>query len=204
MLIKTPVDSGVIIPRATIIQMLEDRNVPHKSWGTGTSRTLNDLFTYHERDRVYFRTEASPELIIDVHVAVVVVTHRVRSAWLELYEERQVFTSGKVLKRRNFNGIAETMQRSEDMQTSARRCLAEELQFRDPSKYKLSECLEIRHHPPIPSEKWPGLTAVYHRHMHECTISRSLYQQNGYVEEESDGRKIYFAWRPLNQHQFAM
>ena len=204
MLITTPADSGVVIPRPTIIRILDERNVPHQSWGTGTSRTLNDLFTYHERDRVYFRTESSSELIIDVHVAVVLVTHRVRGKWLELYEQRQIFPNGKVLERTNFNGIGETMQRSEDMQTSARRCLAEELNFRDPSRYELSECVEIQHRPPVPSEKWPGLIAVYHRHIHECVISRGLYQKDGYVEEEGDGRKVFFAWRPLNQPQLAV
>lgn len=191
---KTPArPSKSVLARSRIIRMLDRYGIPWKSWGRGTSRTLNDLFTYHERDRLHFR-ETESGLVIDVHAVVVIVRHRYRRRWLELYEDRQEFPNRRVLRRTNFNGIAETMSRSETRTDAARRCLSEELHFGDPSKYRLSRCIAVEHREPVPSEKWPGLWAAYHRHIFECVISRSLFNPGGYVEHE-ENRRIYFKWK---------
>lgn len=201
-----PNPEEVIVPRRKILEMLDEHHVPWKLWGAPgtTSRTLNDFFTYHEKDRLYLRNGkngSSGKFIIDVHAAIVIVMHRFNRKWLELYEDCQVFDGNPTpLVRGNFNGIAETARRTETVPEAARRCLAEELKFADPAKYELSECLRVEDREPIPSEKWPGVWASYHRHIFECTISRSLFRPDGYVERERN-RTIYFKWKEPDQGQ---
>lgn len=204
-----------IMRRQDIVKMLDNHHVPRQSWGAGTARTLDDLFEYHRRERLYFRNGtgnghsngngSSARLIIDVHSVVVLVYHQFRRKWLELFEDRQVFKNGDVLRRNNFDGIAETMRRTGSMRCEAKRCLKEELGLGDPSKYELSNHCRTEDCKPCPSEKWPGLLAVYHRHIFECTISRELYCSDGYVEtKKKDGRQIYFKWRPRAQFQLSI
>jgi hypothetical protein len=191
------------MPRWKILRMLNRHGVSRESWGTGTNRTLDDLFRYHEKDRLYFRNGSSKEFTIDVHAAIVIITHRFQRKWLELYEDRQE-ANGEILKRSGFNGIAETARRQEKtMRESAIRCLAEELNFHDQSKYELSDCLKIEVRDAMKSEKWPGIMAVYHRYLFECEISRSLFNADGYVEQDGN-RTIYFKWKPREQLQLCV
>ena len=132
--------------------------------------------------------------MIDVYVAVVIVIYK-SDQWLELYEDRQEFPNGRVLRRLGYNGVSETTKRTETYRQAARRCLAEELQFCTPSKYRLSRRFKVEHREPVQSEKFTGLRAAYHRHIFECTISDELFRPEGYVENE-DGRLIYFKWKP--------
>lgn len=179
--------------------MLRENNMPMHLWGTGTNRTLNDLFVYHERDAIDFRNGKTEGIVIDVQVAVVIVMHHFNNEWLELFEAYQLFPNGQKLDRsKDFNGIGETMKRRESLESAAQRCLKEELGFGDPKRYELSDSVTIEHWAPRSSEKWPGIVAVYHRHIVECMISRELYQPNGYVEPDGN-REIHFRWRPLNQ-----
>lgn len=207
-----------VMSRQDIVSMLDEHNVPwRESWGIPPARTFEDFCRYHEKDRLYFRNGdcngngmchtngngngLSAKFIFDLHAAVVIVTHRYRHKWLELYEDRQVFPNGTILRRPNFDGIGETIRRLETIPGGARRCLKEELRFGDPSKYELSKCCHVEHRDPCPSEKWPGTWAAFHRHKFECVISRELFRTDGYVEEERDGRRIYFKWRPRGQFQ---
>ncbi|OHA15446.1 MAG: hypothetical protein A3H57_02745 [Candidatus Taylorbacteria bacterium RIFCSPLOWO2_02_FULL_43_11] len=192
--------SELVLSRPHIVKLLDKHNIGWKLWGTSTSRTLSDLFAYHERDRLYFRDTESG-VVMDVHAVVVLVYHRYRRRWVELYEDCQIFPGGHVLRRINFNGIEETIKRSETLLKAARRCLSEELQFHEPSRYQLSECIMVEQRDPVPSEKWPGLYAAYHRYIFECVIPRSLFRSNGYVEPEND-RLVYFRWKPRGQMTF--
>lgn len=92
--------------KADILFILEKYRVPLNIWGIGKNRSLDDLVRYMTEDKVYFCNGNSPHLILDVHVAVVIVTHCFRGKWLELYEDRQVFSDGSILRRKSFNGIA--------------------------------------------------------------------------------------------------
>ncbi len=190
----------VLSPKA-ILDILKQHRVPVRAWGTKNHRSFADMVRYMTEDRVFFRNGDSPCATIDVHAVVVIVTHRFRRRWLELYEDRQIFPDGSVLRRKLFNGIAETLKRSETPRAGAARCLAEELGFRDQTAYELSECLRVENREPVPSEKWPGIMAAYHRYIFECVISRRLYQPSGYSEREGD-LTISFKWKPRGQTQF--
>ena len=190
----------VLSPKA-ILEILKEHRVPMQTWGTKNHRSFADLVRYMTEDRVYFRNGDSQCATIDVHAAVVIVTHKFRRKWLELYEDRQTFRDGSVLRRKRFNGIGETLKRSETPRDGAVRCLAEELGFRDPSAYELSECLRVEHREQTLSEKWPGIMAAYHRYIFECVISRRLYRPLGYFENEGD-LIISFRWKPRGQAQF--
>ncbi len=201
-------DEQVILNPRQMRYRLDKHSVTRREWGHGTNRTFADLMSYHLRDRLYPRNGSSDRFILDVQVAVVIVIHKYKGQWLELYEDRQEFTDaeGKVHTqyRKGFNGIAETAKRGEEMRASATRCLAEELCFRDPGKYSLSSCLHVEHCEPRLSEKWPGgVWAAYHRHIFECETHRSIFRKDGYFEAEGN-RRIYFKWRPRRQLQFTL
>lgn len=186
-----------IMSRQEILKMLNKHQVPWDTWGKAGNRTLEDLFNYHEKDRLYFRNGSSEQCTIDVHAAIVVVTHKGDDGWRELYEDRQVFSDGSEIRRDSFNGIAETAKRSEaTMNDTAKRCLLEELNFNDPLLYELSDCIRIEHRKPMKSEKWPGIIAVYHRYLFDCIISDRLFRSDGYIEKERE-RTVYFKWKKL-------
>jgi hypothetical protein len=193
-----------ILTESEIKALLDVKKVPWRQWKNGISRTFKDLCEYHHKDQLYFRNGALDQFIIDVNVAVVIVLYEGREGWLELHEAYQQFPDGSKLAR-NFNGIAETMKRSEqsEWRKSAIRCLAEELQFHDSSAYSLSDWRKIEHREPVASEKWNGVMAAYHRHIFECVISRKLFNPHGYVEKNGN-RLIYFKWNPLNQLQLKL
>jgi len=151
------------------------------------------------QDQFSFRPNGNGSgLTIDVHVAVVIVLHKYRGKWLELYEDRQVFSNGEILRRSNYNGIAETLKRGETFKAGAHRCLSEELKFRDPTKYTIYDVVEKENRDPVPSEKWPGIKAAYHRYVLRCEIEREIFFKDGYLEIE-DNRTIYFKWKPYGQ-----
>ena len=180
-----------------ILEILVQHRIPLWEWGTGNYRSFADFIHYATDDQFILRDGL--ELIVEVHAAVVVVVYQFKKKWLELYEDRQVSPDGTVLRRENFNGIAETLKRHETPRDGAIRCLAEELRFCDPALYQLSECLGVERREPVPSEKWPGLKAQYNRHMFECVVERRLFRKDGYREREKDGREIFFGWRPRRQ-----
>jgi len=192
-----------LLPRERIIGILKEHEVRMDRWGTGTYRSLDDFIEYMTHDQFSFRPNGSPVLIVDVHTVVVIVTHVYNRRLLELYEDRQVFDNGHVIKRHNFNGIAETLERDESPRDGAMRCLAQELRFTDPRDYHLSGCTTIDHREPVPSEKWPGIMAAYHRYLFGCVISRRIFRSGGYVESVP-GRKIYFKWKPRGQLDLAL
>ena len=166
---KSPPDlcgRSEIKSRRQIINLLKKHQIPYHLWGTGTWRTFDDLMRYHTRDRLSFRkTSGDGRLIVDVYPAVVVVIHRYKHQWLELYEDCQVFPNGQVLRRPDFNGI----------------------DLRDP----------------VPSEKWCGLWASYHRHMFECLVQRELFKSPGYNVPDDD-RLVHYRWRPRRQFELKL
>lgn len=187
------------LEKQKIIETLAKHRVPLWKWGTGKYRSLADFLRYASEDQFFVRDGL--ELTVEVHAVVVVVIHRFKREWLELYEDRQVFPNGTVLQRNNFNGIAETLKHGEAPHEGAIRCLAEELSFKDPSAYQLSELLGTERRDPVASEKWPGIKAQYNRHIFECVIDRNIFRKEGYMEIIEDARKIFFRWRPRRQLQ---
>ncbi|MFA6536216.1 MAG: hypothetical protein WC250_03460 [Candidatus Paceibacterota bacterium] len=186
-----------LLSQGAISDLLQTYGISTDVWGHGTARSFADLLNHHKRDQLFFRPEES-RLVLDVNVAMVLVYYQSRGRTFELYEDRQEFPDGSILHRDTFDGIGETMGRREIPIETARRCLAEELNFRDPSLYQLSEIFKIETRPVVPSEKWPNLFAAYHRHIFECFISPPLYRRRGYAEIK-DGRTIHFRWKRPNQ-----
>lgn len=204
-LLKPP-DKETILTRDQLIGLLENRGIPWQTWQrTRATRSFDDMLKYHTRDQFYFYNGETPKFTVDVHVVVVRVHYLTDSGLMELYEERQVFPDQSELRRGNrFDGVGETRKRGEDTRDGALRCLREELNFTDPSKFTLSECLEIQDLPPGPSDKWhPHVEAVFHRYIYECFPSRALYNPFGYVHVE-DGITFFFKWRPLRQLLLAL
>lgn len=181
-----------------VVEALNRHDIPLHLWGTGNHRSLDDFIEYMQNDRFHWRDHLIAP-IVDVYVVVAIITHSYRRQWLELYEDHQDFGNGHILGRENFNGIAETLKREEGLIDGVSRCLKEELGFHDKAKFKILPNCEIERRAPAPSEKFPGILAVYHRHVFECEISRDIFSKGGYAEKEKN-RTIHFKWKPRGQN----
>ncbi len=164
------------VENENILSVLRQHRVPLQKWGTGKNRSFEDFLRYATKDQFFLRDGDGHELVVEVHAAIVVVIYQLKKKWLELYEDRQVSPDGTVLRRKCFNGIAETLKRGETPREGAMRGLDEELNFCNPALYQLSECLGIERRDPVPSEKWPGIKAQYNRHIFECIRGAFLYR----------------------------
>ncbi len=200
-IIVPPEQDGRILSETEVADFLDRQKVPWRIWGSGNgTRTFEEFYRYHRDDQFYIRNGGEIGVTIDVYVAIVMVYHKSRGRWLELFEHHQVSPIGEYLERKNFNGIADTLRRDESLSEGAHRCLKEEIGFDAPLKYDLTPCVRVEIRDPMDSEKWPccGVTAIYHRHIHECIISQQLFDITGYDETEKNGRKIYFKWPQAN------
>lgn len=196
-----------ILSRSHVISLLDAKKVPWRGWKhTPGCRTLDEMCKYHRECQFYFRNGDSEEFIIDVHVVVVhVYYNHPQEGWQEIFEEKQVARDGTETSRADsFDGLGETRLRGEELPRGVTRCLEEELKFLDPTKYRLSELLEKHVMGPKDHDKWKWVKGVWYRYVHECIISREIYNPNGYVETEEDGRMIYFKWRPRRQRCLAL
>jgi hypothetical protein len=174
--------------------VLEEYKIPWRIWGTRNFHSIDELMGYLATDRVLFKKNGNGlhlPVTLEVSVAVVLVGYED----LELYEDKKVrISNGEVLRRPDFNGVGETMRSWETTdQVPAERCLAEELDFCDPTFYSLSKMVESYELQPRQSEKWPGLMAVYRRHIYECRIAPQLFRDEGYVVPDEDWIN-YFRW----------
>lgn len=194
--------AGRVIPlsRSKIISVLEAHGVDHRNWKP-PHRTLDDLVQQHTKDQIFISDGQGSQVILEVHTAVVIVLYKSRSTWLELYEDHQLFPDGSILRRSDFNGIGETLDRHETPQAAAIRCLREELSFYDDRHFQLSQVLHHEQRGPIQSEKWPEILAKFHRYIFECWINSKLFKKGGYREIRNDGRIIFFKWKPNGQYQ---
>lgn len=178
---------------------LDRLGVPWRTWKDHpTARPIEHLIKYLNEDQVTFR--GPDHRIIDVNAAVILVFYDNGSTF-ELYEEYQLKpgSAEKLVRSHDFDGIAETMRKGEDVERAAKRGLREELKFWDPRKYTLHPLVELKELTPMKSEKFPGLLAVYRRHISHCYISKALYKPEGYLECEENGREIKFSWRECNK-----
>jgi len=186
-----------------LVELFERKDIPYQTWGSGTSDSLEKLLTTLTRCQVTLdQSAATPLLTVDN--AVVIVKYLGLLHWWELVETKQVFHNGQV-RTRNFNGISETMHETENidaegMEKAARRALVEELDqdkngFENPRNYELIKWDEgvIG---PQESEKWPGLDAVFRRHIYLCLIRRKLFRRKGYCEVQGD-KTTYFEWKQI-------
>jgi hypothetical protein len=183
-----------------ILDFLDANRAPWNLWGRyGASRSVRDLIQYLREDQVAFRNGDTAGMLLDVNVAVVMVYYDDNGTILELVEECQVVHRTGACLERGYPGVGETMRKGELVVSAAMRALDEELDWGDPSKYRLSGLTKIEHRDKVESEKWPsingapGIYSVYHRHISESWISQELYDPSGYVQHEPD-RDIIFKW----------
>ncbi len=182
-----------------LIGILESHNVPWKEWKTRGFRSVADLLDLLKNHKAVLM-EPPPHLHMEVHVAVVIIQCAVPSVGLlELWEDRQEITGTTRVLRRNVQGIGETIRNTEKFPyQTALRGLTEELGFSDPNLFRLSSTIIRKEQTSIvPSKKWPGLFATYHRWIFGCFIHPNLYKPPGYVEQK-EGVNIFFTWRPAD------
>lgn len=118
---------------------------------------------------------------------------RCDGALLQLFEDKQIFVSGKE-RRRNFDYVAEKIMLGEKPETAALRALREELSISDPAmEVKLLET-ECSCETKI-SDSYTGLECTYNCYTFSCQISEKNFCEE-YVEKQED-KSTYFSWRRI-------
>lgn len=163
--------------------------IPVGVWGQGAAKTIGHLLQ-EMNDGETVLTQRGRELLRQVGVAAVDVTHRDGREVYELVEDRQEFRDGRVRRRDLGSSVSEKIQPGENPTDAAERALREELGITGRVNLKggnMSE--EIKE-----SSSYPGLRTQYLRFGFQAELSDDQFSPNGYVEKQPD-KITYFVWQ---------
>lgn len=112
---------------------------------------------------------------------------------LSLYEEKQVFTDGRV-RNRDMEHVAEKLKHNETPEEGARRGLAEELQIEGPD-IQLKALEEENQVTEEDSPSYKGIRTIYNTYVFSCEVPGSHFKES-YVEVQND-KSTYFQWKKM-------
>lgn len=173
-------------------EYLLSKNIPINSWGTGTAKTIENL--YEEilcGETLLVETESG--VLRQICFAGILVTYQDGNTAYELAEDRQVFSDGRVRRRNKSQAsVTEKMLPGESFSETAIRGLKEELGIFSKTELKdIGPSEEI-----VESASYPGLTTKYKRFNFSVQLTSDQYKAEGYKEIEKD-KTTYFVWNQI-------
>lgn len=177
-----------------VSRLLERGGVDTSFWGTGDAKTLNHLVkeVMNGESKLIINQETG-ELERRVTVLAVDVLCEQDGKRLELVEDRQEFTDGRVRRRKLPQSLSEKMTTDENPDEAVSRALQEELGISG----KLLGYYDIgMTESKKATDSYPGLTSVYNTHNRVAVISPNDFKPEGYVEEQAD-KSNYWVWREV-------
>jgi hypothetical protein len=168
-------------------------SIPFQYWGTGKSKTTEDLLKEIENKDCILREEDGLLVRYIEFVGVEIFYKDKQNNIYRLKEDRQVFKDGRVRKRNLPVSVAEKMQSGEDPLLSAVRGIKEELQIEiEKSQLEKSDDIDFKGG----SLSYPGLRTEYTGHKFKCELKEHQFVPGGYVENQST-KSTYFVWQKL-------
>ncbi|NNN36238.1 NUDIX domain-containing protein [Streptomyces sp. S3(2020)] len=166
-------------------EWLERSGIPHESWGTGGTKSVQHLWDEIEAGETVLDSE--PPLR-----RVTVVTLRIRQGGKELVEIAQLMADGTWRPRDE--APAEKMKPGEEASATARRCVAEELGVEGPGV--VVGAVSERRLRRDSSPSYPGLASEYVFHDVDVRVP-GLASGNFWTREAGDGvvSAHLWAWR---------
>lgn len=173
-------------------KLLSEYGVKYHLWGTGESKTLQNLLDEINSGEATLVVSGNKLLWVTV-CAGVLVTYREYT----LIEDRQEFVRGDVRRRKSYGmSINEKLKPCENHATGAIRAIREELGIEltpiDILTYRGPQ--EIG---PAPSQSYPGLLSRFTRYEYLWEMPQGFYKPEGYTEVQSD-KTTYFLWKKLS------
>jgi hypothetical protein len=176
-----------------VSKLLQRYGVPVEKFGTGEAKTLDHLaneILEGETDLVE-KDGKIVRRVVSVLVDVRYVTPE--GVELQLLEEKQVFSDGRV-RRRKIKGVGEKMTPRNEGISVAKKALKDEIGVGDSDiQIEFVETEETT----MTSPSYPGLETEYIRHMMKTTISEADFRPEGYQEVQHD-KTTYFVWVPVD------
>lgn len=165
-------------------------STPISHWGTGKSKTIEDLFDEIRNKECHI--EKSENVVIRlIEFVGIKVYHKDEDGNLYvLKEDRQEFNDGRVRRRNMPTSVAEKMIFGESPTVAAIRGLKEELSI-SVSASQLIKHKELKYDGS--SMSYPGLKTKYKGHQFTCFLEKSQFNPLGYIEIQKN-KKTYFKW----------
>ena len=176
-----------------LTNLLKQNNIPCDLWGTGKSKTINNLLDEIKKNECELKIISNSLTRFIEFVGVkVYYTDEDGQTWL-LREDKQEFNDGRVRRRNMPNSVSEKMKSGEDPLISAIRGLREELDIKVYSH-------QLRKHRDLNydggSLSYPGLDTKYKGHKFICELEKQQFNPIGYIEVQSD-KRTFFVWNKV-------
>ncbi len=190
------------IDRAHLLDALEDSCVPFSEWSNNPrTKTVDHLWDSVLRGEIWLEPRGT-EIVAHTYVSVVHVLYfdEKQDRWFELKEIAVECRDGTVMTRDFTGSLGEKIRSYENSRIAAQRGIAEELgytepRFMNPRNYILTRRLDMVLQGPQGSEYWPGIQALFHRHIFVCYIPPELFH-NEYRAPDDD-KLLHFRWHPV-------
>lgn len=173
-----------------LTKKLKEYNIPCDKWGTGYAKDIQSLYNELKGEECAIIDQQGYLVRYIEFVGIKIFYTDQQGNKYELKEDRQVFKDGRERRRTMQASVSEKMKFGEDPLISAIRGVKEELGI------TLKDGQLIKHrdlHYDGSSHSYPGLKSKYKGHVFNCTITKSQYRPEGYVERQED-KSTYFIW----------
>lgn len=174
-------------------EILHKYNIPIDLWGTGQSKTINNLLDELENNECSLE-ESDNKITRYIEFVGVKIYYTKGDEKFILKEDRQEFNDGRNRRRNMPNSVSEKMIFGEDPVVASIRGVKEELGI------KIDENQLIKHsnlNYNGGSLSYPGLETKYKGHKFICNLIDTQYNPNGYIEIQKD-KKTFFIWKKIN------
>ncbi len=174
-------------------ELLNGYNIPIELWGTGKSKTINNLLDELDNDECSLE-EKDNKLTRYIEFVGIKIYYIKDDERFILKEDRQEFNDGRVRRRDMPSSVSEKMVFGEDPVIAAIRGIREELGVKIEA-HQLTKRSNLNYNGG--SLSYPGLDTKYKGHKFICNLIDDQFNPSGYVEIQKD-KKTFFIWEKLN------
>jgi len=175
--------------RPELIKILDRFEVPWSEWGKGGAKTVEQLLHELNFEEVVLSIR-DDRLLREVRGVIVNVFYQRDQQLLRLFESHQVFLDGTVRVREAHLIPGEKLLKGETIEAGGRRMLREELGIKTLLPLTPQKPIEKG---PFISATYPGLWSKYFNSVLSTSLTRDLYEPDGYIERQPD-KTSFFKW----------
>ena len=174
-------------------ELLNSYNIPIDLWGTGKSKTINNLLNELENNECSLE-EKNDKITRYIEFVGIKIYYNKDNERFILKEDRQEFNDGRVRRRDMPSSVSEKMVFGEDPIVASIRGIREELGVKIEA-HQLTKHSGLNYNGG--SLSYPGLDTKYKGHKFICNLIDDQFNPSGYVEIQKD-KKTFFIWEKLN------
>jgi hypothetical protein len=186
-------NSSEILDIDQLKSRLMEYSIPIETWGTGKSKTVENLLDELEQKECNVVDEGGYLVRYIEFVGIkIYYVDKNEDIW-QLKEDRQEFHDGRIRRRSMPSSVSEKMKFGENPSIAAVRGIKEELGF-EIEESQLSKRKDLDFNGG--SISYPGLRAKYKGHQFICYLKDNQFNPGGYIERQKD-KSTFFKWQKL-------